>query len=260
MAGFFRFIRIPHRAALRALTGGGPAAALLLAVALLAGSAPHTWAAGSLTGRQTIPFSQLNSLGGHAGSETAWPEAAPQAEKPGVVARALGAAPAQAATSGESPAAQSAPDGRRELGGRGVMDSRQALRGKVNAGGPEDWPEESGLSTATADVPRNTGAEATPASQPATPQAPDVAGQAASAPAQTPAAAQAPVSSPGPAQAPAEREIPPAAAQGAPAAPAPASAAASVPVPAGPEAPATAAGPGAAPGQAPAALQAPAVR
>ncbi|MDE5879927.1 MAG: hypothetical protein K2G99_07945, partial [Desulfovibrio sp.] len=62
MAAFFRFIRI-MRSAL-------PAA---LAVACLAGNAPHAWAAGQINGRQTIPYSQLNTLAG--GAEMAWPEA-----------------------------------------------------------------------------------------------------------------------------------------------------------------------------------------
>lgn len=39
--------------------------------------------------------------------------------------------------------------GPRELGDRGVMLSRQDLRGKINVGGPEAWPETGGLSTTT---------------------------------------------------------------------------------------------------------------
>ncbi len=41
----------------------------------------------------------------------------------------------------------------KELGDRGVMLSRQDLRGKINAGGPEAWPESGGLSTTTLPVP-----------------------------------------------------------------------------------------------------------
>ncbi|MBD5627543.1 MAG: hypothetical protein HDQ90_08740, partial [Desulfovibrio sp.] len=160
----------------------------VLALACLLGSVPAR-AAGELNGRQTIPYSQLNSLAG--GGEVAWPEAAPALEKPGVVARALGAASAQAATSeaGAATQAQGAPG--QDLGGRGIMDSRQSLRGKVNAGGPEDWPEDSGLSTTTADVPQGGAPAQAPAPQ-AAPQAP------AATPATPESAPQAPTPAPQP--------------------------------------------------------------
>ena len=165
MAAFFRFIRL-----MRAALPG------VLALACLLGSAP-AWCAAELNGRQTIPYSQLNTLAG--GGEMAWPQAAPAPEKPGVVARALGAASAQAATSAAVGGAQAQGAAGQDLGGRGIMDSRQSLRGKVNAGGPEDWPEDSGLSTTTADVPQG----AASAQAPATQAVPQASAQAPAAPA-----------------------------------------------------------------------------
>ncbi|WP_165076199.1 MULTISPECIES: tetratricopeptide repeat protein [unclassified Desulfovibrio] len=214
MAAFFRLIRI--------MRSGLPA---VLALACLLGSVPAR-AAGELNGRQTIPYSQLNSLAG--GGEVAWPEAAPAPERPGVVARALGAASAQAATSeaGAATQAQGAPG--QALGGRGIMDSRQSLRGKVNAGGPEDWPEDSGLSTTTADVPQGGAPAQAPAPQ-AVPQAPAAAtgapAQAAPVPSTPASAPQTPAPQPtaphpsaGQNTAPAPAQIPAAAPASAPAA------------------------------------------
>ena len=161
---------------------------------------------GQFNGRQTIPYSQLGTLGGKAGAEPPWPEA--PAPAPGVMARALGAAQAQAATPEQTAQPQAgapheaAPGGTQgqTLGERGVMDSRQSLRGKVNAGGPEDWPEDNGLSTATADVPQ--------ATAPAAPQPPQPAPVPA---AQAPASAAVPPPAPTPAQASAAMPTAPAA-------------------------------------------------
>ncbi|MDE7371029.1 MAG: hypothetical protein K2N07_04685, partial [Desulfovibrio sp.] len=102
MAAFFRFIRI-----MRAALPG------VLALACLLGSAP-AWCAAELNGRQTIPYSQLNTLAG--GGEMAWPQAAPAPEKPGVVARALGAASVQAATSEAGGGAQTQGAAGQDLG------------------------------------------------------------------------------------------------------------------------------------------------
>lgn len=181
---------------------------------------------GQLNGRQTVPYSQLNALGARAGADMPWPTPAPApAETPGMMTRAFGAASAQAATSGQTGTASGATSGQ-SLGDRGVMDSRQSLRGKVNTGGPEDWPEDSGLSTATADVPQTPPAASAPVPASPAPQAgasaaqkPEAgAGQAVPAPVRaTPQAAATP------------REAPPAVA--APPAPAPA---VSAPAPATP--------------------------
>ena len=223
MAVFFRPIHtapVAARPARLAPGNGRRAACLLVFVCWLGGAAPALAAdsggmaavpgteqvRGQLNGRQTVPYSQLNALGARAGADMPWPApASAPAETPGVMARAFGAAPAQAATPGQPGAAAGATAGQ-ALGGRGVMDSRQSLRGKVNTGGPEDWPENSGLSTATADVPGGTAA-------PSAPPAPDPAPQAGASPARTPGgAAGQPVPGPAPAMPQAEtapRKAPP---------------------------------------------------
>ncbi|MDE7371481.1 MAG: hypothetical protein K2N07_07055, partial [Desulfovibrio sp.] len=160
--------------------------------------------------------------------EMAGPQAAPAPEKPGVVARALFEASVQAATSEAGGGAQTQGAAGQDLGGRGIMDSRQSLRGKVNAGGPEDWPEESGLSTTTADVPQG----AAPAQAPATQAVPQASAPAPAAPAQPAPVPPAPASPPqAPAPAPQPATPQPAAGQNVSPAPAqiPASAPASAP-------------------------------
>lgn len=212
MAGFFRSIRTACAAfsSARSISGKCGGIVWLVAFIYCLGAPAHSWSVdsggvlavpgaeqvrGQLNGRQTIPYSQLNSLSGKAGVDMPWPETPSAAEKPGVMARALGAASAQAATPQASTTAG------RSLGDRGIMDSRQSLRGKVNAGGPEDWPEDSGLSTTTADVPQGE-LPAAPVAQ--TPQqASTTAGgvsQDAPASAQAPAVEAAPATAAVPAQ------------------------------------------------------------
>lgn len=258
MTFFFRPIHPAPTAArpARRTPGKGRRSACLLALVCWLGSAVAAWPAdsgsmgavptaqvrGQLNGRQTVPYSQLNALGARAGADMSWPAPAPApAETPGVMARAFGAASAQAATS-ELPGATSG----RSLGDRGVMDSRQSLRGKVNAGGPEDWPENSGLSTATADVPSGASAPSAPPAPAPAPQAgtfaaqpaENAAGQSVPAPVQaTPQAAAAPREAPPPASA----SVVPGSAPNASAAPTGAStapAAASATAPSAPPAPA----------------------
>lgn len=266
MAVFFRPILAARTAArpARSTPGKVRRAACLLALVCWLGSAAPACPAdggsavavpgaeqvrGQLNGRRTVPYSQLNALGARAGAEMAWPTpAAAPAEGPGMMARAFGAAPARAATPVPPGAAAGATSGR-PLGDRGVMDSRQALRGRVNTGGPEDWPENSGLSTATADVPPEPAApSAAPAAQApvSAPPAPQAgasaaqaagagAGQAAPPPVQpTPRTAAAPREAPpavaaSPAPAPAVSEAVPATPADAPGAPASAAPAPSTP-------------------------------
>ena len=264
MAVFFRPISAARTA--RFSSGKARRAACLLAlVCWLGGAAPASSAAsgeppavsateqvrGQLNGRQTVPYSQLNALGARAGADMPWPSsAAAPAETPGMMARAFGAASAQAATSGQPGAASGGTSGQ-PLGDRGVMDSRQSLRGRVNTGGPEDWPENSGLSTATADVPQGAAAASappaaqTPVSAPSAPQASGAgAGQAVPPPLQgTPQAATAPREAPPAVAAPPAPAVS-ATAPGAPATPADTSAASAAapasasPAPSTPPAPA----------------------
>lgn len=53
------------------------------------------------------------------------------------------------------------------LGDKGVMVNRQDVRGKINQGGPESWPENDGISTALPDMARQS--KDKPASQPVAP-------------------------------------------------------------------------------------------
>lgn len=253
MAVFFRPIHTARPAACPARRTPGNlrrSACLLALVCWLGSAAPASPAEsgglvavpateqvrGQLNGRQTVPYSQLNALGARAGADMPWPTPAPApAETPGMMTRAFGAASAQAATSGQTGTASGATSGQ-SLGDRGVMDSRQSLRGKVNTGGPEDWPENSGLSTATADVPQAApAASAAPAAQAPAPASP--APQAGASAAQKPEAGAgqavpAPVRAT-PQAAATPREAPPAVA--APPAPAPA---VSAPAPGAPATPA----------------------
>lgn len=225
MAFFFRPIRTARTAAhpARLAPGKGPGTACLLALVCWLGGVAPAWPAdgggmaaapateqvrGRLNGLRTVPYSQLNALGAGDGADMSWPApAAAPAETSGVMARAFGAASARAATPDQPGAAAGAASGQ-SLGDRGVMDSRQSLRGKVNTGGPEDWPENSGLSTTTADVPPEASvppaprapvpANPAPQAEAATAQASgSAAGQPAPAPA-TPQPAAAPGQAPSP--------------------------------------------------------------
>ena len=169
MAAFFRFARIvaPGRDALCFFMASMRGILRLLMFGFCLGSPVWGWTAtgpdtfsvsgadqmrGQLNGRPTIPYSQLNALG--AGAQMPWPETAADSGKSGALARVLGASSVQAATPDKSAGTQAAAASQ-ALGDRGVMDSRQSVRGKINAGGPEEWPEENGLSTTTADVPKS---------------------------------------------------------------------------------------------------------
>ncbi|MGE9986160.1 tetratricopeptide repeat protein [Desulfovibrio sp. SGI.169] len=96
-----------------------------------------------LNGLHAVPYSRLTELAdlpseaSLSHEERAVPDFATPAAEAG-----FWSSPAFAAAVPEN-------SGPKELGDRGVMLSRQDLRGRINAGGPEAWPETGGLSTTT---------------------------------------------------------------------------------------------------------------
>ncbi|WP_165176020.1 tetratricopeptide repeat protein [Desulfovibrio sp. ZJ369] len=176
----------------------GPAAADAGESPALAGDFPADMLRQSLNRAGALPYSRLKALAARqAALQTPEPErrAAEEVMRPAPSGAGfwLSAAYAAAAPDPQESAA---------LGERGRMLTRQDLRGKVNPGGPEDWPQESGLSTATtATVPPSS--KEHPASAPLadqtaaapdTPKAPAPADQAATVADQAPAPPEAPQS------------------------------------------------------------------
>ena len=106
---------------------------------LPAGQIPSDLLRRQLSGLRALPYSRLADLAAPAAvEERSIPDFVPS----GTGGGGFWSAPAYAAAVPENA-------GPKELGDRGVMLSRQDLLGKVNTGGPEDWPEAGGLSTAT---------------------------------------------------------------------------------------------------------------
>lgn len=111
----------------------------------LAGSFPADILRRSLNSAGALPYSRLKALAARQPALEA-PRPESRAAREFMPSDASGAgfwlstAHAAAAPEPHEPAA---------LGERGRMFTRQDLRGAVNRGGPEDWPQERGLSTAT---------------------------------------------------------------------------------------------------------------
>ena len=140
---------------------------------LAAGQLPADLLRRRLSGLRAVPYSRLAELADPQPSvpipheERVVPDFAPPA--------------AEAGFWSSSAFAAAVPEngGPKELGDRGVMLSRQDLRGKINAGGPEDWPEAGGLSTAT--LPATGGESAAPGESPAEARPGSVGGKTESA-------------------------------------------------------------------------------
>ena len=114
-------------------------------VILPVGQIPSDLLRRQLSGLRVLPYSRLADL--DVPTPLASPVAVEQRSIPdfspsGAESGGFWSAPAYAAEVPEN-------NGPKELGDRGMMLSRQDLLGKVNTGGPEDWPEAGGLSTAT---------------------------------------------------------------------------------------------------------------
>lgn len=114
-------------------------------VILPVGQIPSDLLRRQLSGLRALPYSRLADL--DVPTPLASPVAVEQRSIPdfspsGAESGGFWSAPAYAAEVPEN-------NGPKELGDRGMMLSRQDLLGKVNTGGPEDWPEAGGLSTAT---------------------------------------------------------------------------------------------------------------
>lgn len=111
----------------------------------LAGDFPADMLRQSLNRAGALPYSRLKALAARQPAlQTTEPEsrAAEEIMRPAPSGAGFWLSAAYAAAAPE-------PQESAALGERGRMLTRQDLRGKVNPGGPEDWPQESGLSTAT---------------------------------------------------------------------------------------------------------------
>lgn len=152
----------------------------------------------ALNGAKALPYSTLAALTSRPDAKGApVPEFIPRRENPSFWSQAAYAADATSELSGAQ--------GPVELGDRGLMLSRQDVRAKVNAGGPEAWPEQQGLSTVTlpgsgqqiAAAPQQNLSPAAPAADSAVP----LSAHAPEAAAPQTSSATEPAKEPGPAQA-----------------------------------------------------------
>lgn len=106
----------------------------------------------------SLPFSQLAQFA--QSSEKASSKQSPSSSSEGFSDRIwdlLGFSEAQAAQQSASPTAAApvgaAPASPQTLGERGSMVDRQTVFGRINTGGPENWPEDKALSTVSGSLP-----------------------------------------------------------------------------------------------------------